>query len=243
MPDPLDAVWGSMDTPRPLFTTEEIAAWPAGSFERLQQLNLLRPAENRAYITCPNCDERHESEVVLRREGDGRTRMFAICPEALRVELSAKEIHCWTLDFERFARCLNAALSLDGRCRALSAARAWHLGRTRWQDAIRDVVFVRGLGWPDQAVELAERAIASLSHPPAPDEPEKTPTAVGFQLTEILAALLRSQEKIEDEALKDCFVLVISRCRELIGKLIESHPELGDGVFRMYQDRFVTGAP
>jgi hypothetical protein len=144
-----------MDTPRPLFTSEEIAAWPAGSFERLQQLNLLRPAENRAYITCPNCDERHESEVVLRREGDGRTRMFATCPEALRVELSAKDIHCWTIDFERFARYLSAALSLDGHCRALSAARAWHLGRTRWQDAVRDVAFVRGLGWPDQAVVIA----------------------------------------------------------------------------------------
>ena len=96
---------------------------------------------------------------------------------------------------------------------------------------------------PTSPLELAERAFASLTHPPTPDEPEKTPTAVGFQLTEILAALLRSQEKIEDESLKECFVPVIGRCRELIGKLVESHPELGDGVFRMYQDRFLGGAP
>ena len=96
---------------------------------------------------------------------------------------------------------------------------------------------------PTSPLELAERAFASLTYPPTPDEPEKTPTAVGFQLTEILAALLRSQEKIEDESLKECFVPVISRCRELIHNLVASHPELGDGVFRMYQDRFVGGAP
>ncbi|NQV23506.1 MAG: hypothetical protein HQ518_03970 [Rhodopirellula sp.] len=96
---------------------------------------------------------------------------------------------------------------------------------------------------PTSPLELAERAFASLNHPPHQDEPEKTPTAVGFQLTEILAALLRAQVKIEDETLKECFVPVIGRCRALIAMLVACHPELGDGVFRMYQDRFVGGSP
>lgn len=95
---------------------------------------------------------------------------------------------------------------------------------------------------PTSPLELAERAFASLSRPPAPDEPEKTPTAVGFQLTEILAALLRCQDQVEDVALKECFDPVVARCRELIGRHNDAHPELKENAFRIYQERFVGGA-
>jgi len=64
---------------------------------------------------------------------------------------------------------------------------------------------------PTSPLELAERAFASLNRPSIPDEPEKTPTAVGFQLTEILAALLRSQAKVEDKTLRACFAPVVGR--------------------------------
>ena len=95
---------------------------------------------------------------------------------------------------------------------------------------------------PTSPLELAERAFASLESPPSPDEPEKTPTAVGFQITEILAALLRSQEKIEDEELRACFAPVLARCQELLGRLIKNHPELKEGAFRTYCDRFAGAA-
>jgi hypothetical protein len=90
-------------------------------------------------------------------------------------------------------------------------------------------------------LELAERTFDSLGRPATHDEPEKTPTAVGFQLTEILAALLRSQAKVEDESLKECYEPVISRCRLLIQKLLSIHPQLAEGAFHAYQDRFVGG--
>lgn len=96
---------------------------------------------------------------------------------------------------------------------------------------------------PTSPLELAERAFASLSRPTTPDEPEKTPTAVGFQLTEILAALLRSQAKLQDETLRDCFTPVVSRCRELLVILSTAHPELCEGPFRAYRDRFAGGTP
>jgi hypothetical protein len=96
---------------------------------------------------------------------------------------------------------------------------------------------------PTSPLELAESAFASLTRRPAPDEPEKTPTAVGFQLTEILAALLRSQAKLQDENLRACFEPVIDRCRELLGKLDETHPELREGPFRAYRERFIGGTP
>lgn len=92
---------------------------------------------------------------------------------------------------------------------------------------------------PTSPLELAESAFASFNQHASMDEPEKTPTAIGFQLTEILAALLRSQAKLEDDSLKECYEPVIDHCRELLEKLILVHPQLGEGPFREYQDRFV----
>lgn len=94
---------------------------------------------------------------------------------------------------------------------------------------------------PTSPLELAERAFDSLGRPATPDEPKKTSTAVGFQLTEILAALLRSRAKVEDESLKECYEPVIIRCRELIQKLLSIHPQLAEGAFHVYHDRFVGG--
>jgi hypothetical protein len=92
---------------------------------------------------------------------------------------------------------------------------------------------------PTSPLELAERAFASLTHSPSPDEPVKTATAVGFQLTEILAALLRCQAHVDDTSLKACFDHVIARCRELIGNLVNTTPELRDSAFQLYLERFV----
>lgn len=91
---------------------------------------------------------------------------------------------------------------------------------------------------PTSPLELAERAFASLSRAPTSDEPVKTAIAVGFQLTEILALLLRGKAQITDEALKDCFVSAISRCQELVRSLADIHPELKNGAFHLYQQRF-----
>jgi hypothetical protein len=57
---------------------------------------------------------------------------------------------------------------------------------------------------PTSPLELAERAYASLTRVPGPDEPAKTATAVGFQLTEILAALLRCQSLFTESELREC---------------------------------------
>jgi hypothetical protein len=95
---------------------------------------------------------------------------------------------------------------------------------------------------PTSPLQLAERAAASLTRLPTPDEPAKSPMAVGFQLTEILAALLRSQSQVDDETLQECYQPAIARCRELLEGLMDSHPELRGGPFRYYHDRFVGEA-
>jgi hypothetical protein len=95
---------------------------------------------------------------------------------------------------------------------------------------------------PTSPLELAERAYASLTQIPASDEPAKTPTAVGFQLTEILAALLRSQALVTDSGLQECFPPVVARCREMLDTLVSKHEELHAEGFRLYQLRILGDA-
>jgi hypothetical protein len=95
---------------------------------------------------------------------------------------------------------------------------------------------------PTSPLELAERAFASLARGPAPDEPAKTPTAVGFQLTEILAALLRCRSHVANPEINECFRPVIDRCREMLNVLVSQQPELQADGFRLYQQRILGDA-
>ncbi len=92
---------------------------------------------------------------------------------------------------------------------------------------------------PTSPLELAERAYAGLMQVPASDEPTKTPTAVGFQLIEILAALLRCQSLVTDSELRECFQPVIARCRGMLDTLVSKQAELQAEGFRLYQRRIL----
>ncbi len=94
---------------------------------------------------------------------------------------------------------------------------------------------------PTSPLELAERAFSSLNRPPTRDEPLKTATAVGFQITEILAALLRCRAAIADAELQSCFDPVIARCKEMLNTLSEEAELQAEG-FRLYQARVLGGS-
>jgi hypothetical protein len=89
---------------------------------------------------------------------------------------------------------------------------------------------------PTSPQALAEHAAASLRRPPAPDEPTKSPTAVGFQLVEILAALRRSRARVQDPELQACFDPVIGHCRQLLDSLVQTKPELQAEGFCSYRE-------
>jgi hypothetical protein len=95
---------------------------------------------------------------------------------------------------------------------------------------------------PMSPLELAKRAYASLTRPATMNEPVKTPTAVGFQLTEIVAALLRCQSLVTDAELHKCFHPVIACCRERLDALVSTQAELQAKGFSLYQERILGDA-
>jgi hypothetical protein len=112
------------------------------------------------------------------------------------------------------------------------------VSRAAYSRASLDAV-LRG---PTSPLELAERAFASLTARPRRDEPIKTPTAVAFQLIEILAALQRCQRIGTDAELQACFTPVLARCREMVDLLVGQHSELQTETFRRYRDRILRDA-
>jgi hypothetical protein len=149
MTDPLSLIWPCVDTPEPLFTLDQVASWPAGVRERLEAAGILRQARSATHVVCPACDEGHVEEVVHRTDHDGTVRYFIRCPEALRVEVPARLLLQWTIDFGALAGVIASGMALKGRVGVLFPSRLWRLGKTPWPEAHREVLFARGLSWPD----------------------------------------------------------------------------------------------
>jgi hypothetical protein len=95
---------------------------------------------------------------------------------------------------------------------------------------------------PTSPLALAERAFASLTQRSVLSEPAKTPTAVGFQLTEILAALLRCRFTVADPELRECFRPAIASCEGMLDALVSEHAELREDGFRLYRE-VILGEP
>jgi hypothetical protein len=92
---------------------------------------------------------------------------------------------------------------------------------------------------PTSPLELAERAVSSLTRTAMNHEPAKTATAVGFQLTEILAALGRCRSATIDRELQACFDPVMARCHEMLDRLVPLHGQLQSVGFRLYQKQIL----
>jgi hypothetical protein len=92
---------------------------------------------------------------------------------------------------------------------------------------------------PTSPLALAKQAFASLGQPPGRNEPQKTATAVGFQLVEICAALERSKARVPDQALRQYFDPVLEECRALLNDVLQKAPALMSGAFQEYWRRIL----
>jgi hypothetical protein len=162
MSDPLSFIWPHCDSAEPLFSEHALTPWSRGAFGDLVAAGFLCPANNSDSVVCPSCGD-HVEEVLLTDGPDGLSEFSIYCPASLRVKVQPLLLRQWTIDFDVLTQAVAASLSLGGLCTALAPGRLWRLGRTKWQGASRDVLFARGLNWPDG------RALASqIAHTTRP---------------------------------------------------------------------------
>lgn len=149
MTDPLPYIWELFDSPHLLLSHAEVQRWPPDVVAALMQLGFLREAPNVDHAACPSCVDHHVEEVLCRPGANGGARFFIPCPEALRVELAADELRRWSIDIDAVAHAIAAALPTQARCTVRVASRLWRLGVLTHAGVRREVVLLRGIGWPD----------------------------------------------------------------------------------------------
>jgi hypothetical protein len=85
-------------------------------------------------------------------------------------------------------------------------------------------------------VALAREAIESLNRLPGPHEPKKTPTAVGFQLVEIIAILRRGRDQMVDADHRAAYDEAIAKCRSWLDEVAAAYPgQLRNPEFSRYR--------
>lgn len=162
MPESLTHMWSLIDVRQPLLTADDMGRLGDEQRDALESLGFLVPAATAAHIVCSECHDDHIVEVNRVRKGE-KTRFFIICPDAGWCEVSGDRLRQWSIDCEAVAKALKDALAPSGRRKAILPGRLWRLGTTAWQHTSRDVLFARGLLWPD-AGDVA-RAVAKTTRP------------------------------------------------------------------------------
>lgn len=127
-----------------VFDYAETRTWPPGALDQFRRLGLLRASSGGLMAPCPNCLDAHTETVTVFEESDGQRRYFIPCPESLRVEVTAEMCCGWQVDLEVLANLVAKSIGLHG-ARAAVPGRLWRLGRTKWQDGTRQVVFATRL--------------------------------------------------------------------------------------------------
>ena len=95
-------------------------------------------------VVCPDCDWMHEEEPIARTWAGGEVRLYIPCPEAGRVEIDPSQLRLWLIDLAMLAEEIARLMGMSGRVLELLTDRLWRLGRTRWKQTSRDVLFARG---------------------------------------------------------------------------------------------------
>jgi hypothetical protein len=91
-------------------------------------------------------------------------------------------------------------------------------------------------------VALAQEAYESMKRSPGPHEPNKTPTAVGFQLVEIIAALRRGRDRMVEADHRAAYEEAVAKCRNWLDKLTAAYSDLRSAEFSKYRRLFAEDA-
>ena len=179
MVDPLEFYLPIVESQQSTIGNDEVCRWPAGVLDTLTTLGILVEAEDATSIRCPECGD-HWEELIARDGPGDSTQFFIRCPEVLRIEVTQQHRRQWRPDLPALVRLLASSLNLTGKPQEIVPARLWRLGRLTWNKESRDVLFVRGLRWPDAELPRAQivrqrKPILISSTYAMPDEFWRTP--------------------------------------------------------------------
>ncbi len=87
---------------QPVFTANEVGAWPPGLLEDLVQQGIVKATDNAQAITCDACSHDHVEPVTYLPGAPGsEIRAFIPCPEVGRVRVDLNRLRQWAVDVEK----------------------------------------------------------------------------------------------------------------------------------------------
>lgn len=153
--DPLDILWQCADRPDPILVPEDFEG--EAQITRLGKSGIIRPGAPATHVTCYDCSENHDAEVIPLACSDGTARFFIVCPENGRVEISKDRLRLWRVNWRVVADGVASALGARGPVQEIVPDRVWSLGPTSLAGRSRPAWTVRGIAWADARGVVAGR--------------------------------------------------------------------------------------
>ncbi len=153
--DPLDILWQCADRSDPVLVPEDFD--DEAQIASFQKSGIIRLGAPATHVTCYDCSENHDAEVIPLPCSDGTARFFIVCPENGRIEISSDRLRTWRVAWKVVAEGVAAALATGGPVREIASQRVWNLGHASLAGRSRPVWVVRGLDWADARAVVGTR--------------------------------------------------------------------------------------
>lgn len=163
MADLLRLIWPAVEAVQPVFSPAALVRWPPGAHAKLVAAKLIVPRGTARRIRCPECGQVHAATPMARDQPNGTMRVFIVCPEHGRADITRVDRQQWAVNVEVLVETLARELALTGKPANLENGRVWRCGRTTVSGKSRDVLFARGLCRQDAG--QMRRAITSAHQP------------------------------------------------------------------------------
>lgn len=158
--DPLGIMWRCADRTHPVLVPEDFE--DDAQIANLEQAGIIRPSAPATHVTCYECSENHDAEVIALPCPGVTTRFFIVCPENGRVEISKDRLRQWRFNWRIVADGIASALGARGPVQDAVANRVWSLGPASLAGRSRPIWAVRGLAWTDARTVIGAQ-IAGLA--------------------------------------------------------------------------------
>jgi hypothetical protein len=157
----------SADAREPLYTADEVAAWPPKVLEQLISAGILTAGANATAVVCDACAGDHVEEVVyVQSPSNTDLRTYIWCPEEGRVFVPLERLRRWQVNYQRVAQLAAAALATSGEVEEVVPSCMWLLGKTSLGGQPYEIFLGRRLN-ESKGAEVIQRA-ARLRTSPQP---------------------------------------------------------------------------
>ena len=142
-------LWAVESDDLPVFDYDGVVRWEPGALARCVAAGLFYPAEPARFLTCYECGDLHESEVVFFPHVVTKKLRAAIACTLGEVLVPLERLQRWQMPVGTFLDVAFSHVERKGPPTEIVPGRVWRLGKATWANSRWNVFFARRLHWSD----------------------------------------------------------------------------------------------